>query len=315
MDTRVSQEEENNKRKSIFMSTGLHVLLIILAFIPFLTYPDPPPGQPGILVNLGMPDVGQGEENARQKEVEETTTAEEKVVEEPTKKEEVEKVKPKPEKKKKKKTETKKKKVITSEDPAAVALKKEKARKAAEKAEAERKAQEAAAKKAEEERKAREAAEKARKAREAEIARKKREGEKFGEDLGGAFGNGKGKGNTGKPGNQGDPSGDPNANNTVGKGSGTVHGFGNRGFQRPNKIKEKFPEEGVIIVKVCVNKEGKILSANYKAKYTSGGHTYYSTSTNPKLIQLAEKNAKRYKFKRGTSAKQCGMIEYHFKFD
>jgi len=60
----VDQIEEKNKRKGFYTSLFLHLALLILALLPLLTFPTPPPGQEGILVNLGMPDVGQGEENA-----------------------------------------------------------------------------------------------------------------------------------------------------------------------------------------------------------------------------------------------------------
>jgi len=60
----VDEIEERNKRKGFYTSLFLHLIILVLALLPLLTFPTPPPGQEGILVNLGMPDVGQGEENA-----------------------------------------------------------------------------------------------------------------------------------------------------------------------------------------------------------------------------------------------------------
>ena len=62
--TAVNQHEEKNRKTGAAFSFVVHIVLFALALLPFLTFPDPPPGQEGILVNLGIPDVGQGEENA-----------------------------------------------------------------------------------------------------------------------------------------------------------------------------------------------------------------------------------------------------------
>ena len=53
-----SFQEEKNRRRGMIISVVLHILVILLALLPFLTYPDPPPGQEGLLVNLGLPDEG-----------------------------------------------------------------------------------------------------------------------------------------------------------------------------------------------------------------------------------------------------------------
>ena len=64
IDTRVTQEDEQNKKRGMIVSVVVHVALLMLALLPLLTFPTPPPGQEGILVNLGLPDVGEGSENA-----------------------------------------------------------------------------------------------------------------------------------------------------------------------------------------------------------------------------------------------------------
>ncbi|MCB0606658.1 MAG: hypothetical protein KDD12_03020, partial [Lewinella sp.] len=60
----LSRREAKNHNAGMRTSIVFHIILIILALLPILFYPDPPPGQEGILVNLGIPDVGQGDENA-----------------------------------------------------------------------------------------------------------------------------------------------------------------------------------------------------------------------------------------------------------
>ena len=80
LDTQLTQEDEQNKKRGMIISIAIHVLLLTLALLPLLTFPDPPPGQEGILVNLGLPDQGQGVENAgpvESSEVQEETPQEE----------------------------------------------------------------------------------------------------------------------------------------------------------------------------------------------------------------------------------------------
>ncbi|MBK6950296.1 MAG: cell envelope integrity protein TolA [Haliscomenobacter sp.] len=60
----LSPQEQKQKRRGVITSMFVHSIAVILLLLPFLKIPIPPPGQEGILVNLGLPDVGQGEENA-----------------------------------------------------------------------------------------------------------------------------------------------------------------------------------------------------------------------------------------------------------
>ena len=197
MEAVAAKREEKNKKVGMRLSILVHALLIILALMPLLFYQDPPPGQEGILVNLGLPDVGEGDENSGPAPVveeeeytpEEETAPEEEVVDEP---QEPEVSKPEP---------VKEREVVTTEDPEAVALKKKKAEE-----EAKRRAEDAK-KKAEAEAK-RKAEEEARRKAEAE-AKRKAEADALKNQIGGLFGDGGGKGNTGTAGSQGDPNGDP----------------------------------------------------------------------------------------------------------
>ena len=56
--------EREHNRKGRNASIAFLIFVAIILFLPLLTYPDPPPGQEGILVNLGLPDQGQGDNNA-----------------------------------------------------------------------------------------------------------------------------------------------------------------------------------------------------------------------------------------------------------
>lgn len=309
MESIINQQEQKNKRRGMTLSVILHILLLLLAILPILTFPDPPPGQEGILVNLGIPDVGQGDDNAGPSQPQEE--ASEPVVEE-IEESEPEEIAPEPEPEPEPvevevDPEPVEKEVVKTEDPEAIALKKkrEKERKekeAREKAEAERKRKERA--EAERKRKEREAKEKA----EAERKRKEAEANKFKDQIGGLFGDGKGKGDTGKPGNQGDPNGDPNADKLKGisSGSGQVGGgLSSRGISKQPKVSGNFQKSGKVVLDVCVDQNGRVTKAEYKLRG--------STTSDAKLISIAKANAKNWRFTKGSQSRQCGTITYLFK--
>ena len=333
--------ERKNKRKGFYTSLFLHIIILVLAIIPFLTYPDPPPGQEGILVNLGMPDVGQGEENApaaksppaepepEPKRETPPPPPEPEPEPEPTPPEPEPIPEPEPE-------PTPPKEVITDDNSKEIALKKEKERQRKEEErqkrlekerkerleeeaerkkkaeqdakrkreqEARRRAEEEAREKAEEERRAREAAEAKRKAEAAARA----EAEDLIGGLGG--GSGSGKGNTGKPGNQGNEDGKPNSDNlegvSAGAGSSVGGGLGGRGILNAPKVNDDFNKPGRIVLKVCVDSNGTVTEADF----TQRG----STTTDSQLVRIAKRNAMKYRFSRGSMDKQCGTITYVFK--
>ena len=274
-----TKNEEKNRRFGLIFSVIFHTMIILLLAIFGLSWQTPPPEPGGVLVNLGIPDVGQGDENAPKGDpappVEKPEPKEEEAPppakSEPKKESEPAKSKPTPSPKKEvKKTEAK------------------------ERAEAKRKAEAEAKRKAEA-------------ARKAEEDRKRKELQDLvSGGLGG--GSGSGKGNTGTAGNQGDPGGDPNADRLSGisTGSGTVGGgLSGRGYKRPSPPKDNSQATGVVVVYVCVNKTGSVISA----EYTQAG----STTANSKLKQIAIANAKKYRFDRGGVDKQCGTIRYDFK--
>ncbi len=267
-----------------------HAVLITLALLPFLRYPDPPPGQEGILVNLGLPDQGQGTENAppdRSEEEVDPPPQPEPEVSEPA-------IDPEPE-------PVPEEEIIQSEDPEEIAIREEAERRKREQAEAERREREEAERKLRQ----REAAE--RKRREEE-ARRKAKADKLKDDLGELFGDGEGKGETGKQGNQGDQQGNPDESKLEGisKGVGTVGGgLSSRGVLASPQPQDNSQDAGTVVVSVCVDRAGKVVSANYTQRGT--------TASSSRLIKLAESNARRWKFAEGDIDKQCGTITYRFK--
>ena len=335
--------EEKNKKRGKTTSYVLHGLFLILLFIPFFTFPDPPPGMQGVLVNLGMPDQGEGTDNAPPPKASSTATKPKTAPPPPPPppKSEPKPNKPTPTKPKPEpvKEEPAQKEVVTDDNSKEIAILREKERK---KKEEERRKQEQADKQQQEEdrqkrieeeqerreeeaqeRKERaeelarqkEAAEKARRKAEAEAkakaeadARAKAEADARAEAAGLFGGSGKGKGNTGTSGNQGDPNGDPNSDilEGISTGSGKIGGgLGSRGVLSAPDVSDNTQKSGRVVVRVCVDSSGKVISADFTQKG--------STTSDSQLRATAIRNAKKYKFAKGSIDKQCGTITYDFK--
>jgi TonB family protein len=287
MDLILSPEEKENKKRGLIFSIIFHIAFLLLALLPFFNFPIPPPGQEGILVSLGIPDVGEGddrpktqnEEIVEPKPVSEAVT---KPVEKEEVREEVESVN----------DIDAAKDVLTTETPAEIAIRKQKEE------EARKKQQEELERIRLEEIERQKAEEEARKQAEYEEAKTQ-----YGNLLGGT-----GKGETGTPGNQGDPGGDPDASilEGISSGSGKVGGgLGNRGVVFEPSIKDSSQKTGRVVVKVCVNSSGDVASAQYTQKG--------STTTDADLKDLAVKSARRFRFTPSDIDTQCGTITIDFK--
>lgn len=310
-DYKVNERQEGNERKARLSSITVLLLLLAIFVFPFFTYPDPRPEQAGVLVNLGIPDVGQGEENA-------APAAASKPEVKPEPKPEPPKPEPKVEPKPEPKPEpVQEEKVTTTEDPEAVRIRQaeaDKKRKDQEKADQKRQQEQDAKRKADAEaeakRKAEADAEARKKAAEA-AAKAKRDAEsKATKDaIGGLFGGGEGKGNTGKDGSQGDPNGDPNASKLTGISTGVGGGLSGRGVARRGKITDNSQKEGQVAVKICVDGDGKVISANF----TQGG-SFGAAASDATIRSRAIASAKKWEFDKNPSLdKQCGTITYKFK--
>ena len=159
--------------------------------------------------------------------------------------------------------------------------------------EAERKAQEEAQK----------AAEEAQRKAEAAAAKAKAKA-----DAKSKFSNLLNNGGESAPASKGSLEGKPNAQALEGisTGSGkTGEGLGDRKLLYQPPITDSSQKTGKVIIRICIDKSGKVS----KAKYTQKG----STTTDAYLIKLAEDNARKYKFDKGGIEEQCGNVIIDFK--
>jgi outer membrane biosynthesis protein TonB len=323
MDFKTIKSEKENDQKGMLMSMTVHVILLLaMYFMPSL--PPPVPKVPAQIVvelpqdllgggpALGLPNQGSGSNptpgkpdpdagNSGASKPEPTPT--------PTPPPPVKPVisKPAP-------PVPAAKPVQTTEDPNAVAVRRqqEETRRKAEEAkyqqqaaERERQRQADATRQAEAD--ARRAADE--KARAAQAAKDKfggRFGNGSGSGTNGGGGTGTGQGNTGKPGNQGKPDGDPNSRvlDGLGRGAGTVNGFGGRGLKSAPRLSENSQVTGRVVIELCVDSDGNVTTA----KYTTKG----STVTDADVIDAAVRNAKQYRFAEGGAERQCGTVTYNF---
>ena len=270
----VNREEPKNRKRSLLISALIELIIILLLFLPLLTYPDPPPGQEGILINFGLPDQGGGELAEESMDV-----PTEEVAQEEETPEEVTPATPTPPAQAEK---AKEKEVVTTEEPNPTPVKPKPEPKATEKPAP-----------VDDQKEARE---------KAEAARNKVP--VFGPKT-------TGTNPDNKPGPEGDPLGTPNQQTKIngqgnqGQGSGQVGGgLSNRTATARPEIKDSFDEEGRVVVSICVDAAGNVT----QAKYTQFG----SNVSSNKLIKLAESNARNWKFGPGED-NQCGTITYTFK--
>ena len=298
MQQTVYLKEDDNRPAGFWLSLIFHILLLFLLLIPCfnMMQKQPPEQRQGIIVAFGNPD-SEIKSNPRKSQKSHTST-----------KKTSSAVKAQPKKTAPKKTTPSKsvaKKVVsetTSSDEVITATKK-KAKEDAKMAEVQKenearlKAEKQAAerRKREEEAKAREEAEAKRKAEEKSKAKSK-------------FSSLFGKGNEDASDSKGQENGKPNASALDGlsTGSGKVgDGLGERGTLFIPKIQDNTQKTGRVVVRICVNQDGKVISANYTQKG--------STTTDAHLISVAEKNAKKYKFTKSKIVEQCGNIVIDFK--
>ncbi|MCE4564275.1 cell envelope integrity protein TolA [Maribellus sp. CM-23] len=347
-------EYYSERKKGIIGTIVFHVIvLMLLIFLGFFT-PLPLPGEEGILVNFGNSENGLGDREpapARQKQPTPTPAPpkreEQKATPPPaTTPPPAPKSNPQPAKevamtqdyektvaieaaeKKKKEEERKRQEQLAEERRKQQAEEAE--RKALADAEAKRKAEADAKAKAEAQAKAKAEAE--RKAKE-EAERKRLEEEqrkineinsrtqgafaKSGNGTGGTgSGDGKSQGVTFPGGNQGVPTGDPNAGNYGQGGSGSGNqgsgiSFSLSGRSAISLPKPQYPgnDAGVVVVKVTVDKTGKVTSAEAGVRGT--------TIMDQKFWNEAKQAALKARFNVSESAPafQQGTISYRFVLD
>ncbi len=105
----------------------------------------------------------------------------------------------------------------------------------------------------------------------------------------------------------GDPFGVPGNESLQKEAKGNAssgEGLNGRGIIFRPTIQDNSQKKGKVMVELCVDKTGKVTSANFTQKG--------STTTDNHLIQLAIDGAKKYKFSPSESHKQCGTITIDF---
>src|SRR5690606_9021010 len=261
----------------------LTVIILLLMFVMGTKYMDPPL-EYEVAVNFGNTDFGSGPVQPS-----EPVKAENQEIIEETQ----------PQEAPQQTSETSKAEdVLTEESPEAIAIKKQKEAEAKAKAEAERI-----------EREKREAEEKKRKEEE---AKKKELEELIGgvKNADGTKNTSDGTGNT--PGNQGQLDGDPYAPSYFGgSGPGKVGvGFGLKGRGKPtNEIfKQECNEYGLVVVRIEVDKQGKVLKAEPGVQGT--------TNTASCLLEPAKKIALSFKWPADANAptRQIGFVSINFDY-
>lgn len=275
-----------------------------------------PPEENGISVNFGTTDFGSGQVQPKEKiksepvdtpPVEPTKQeVEEAVVEEEVVEKVSEKAAPK---------EAPAEKVLTAEDEESIKIKQAN--------EAKKRVEDAA--KAEQKRK--EDALKAEQAKAAKIAQQKKDAEekarqeqeakkkKLDEMMGGlnkSDGTASGsEGDDSKAGDKGRPDGDPYATSyygSPGSGSGTGgYGLNGRSLVSQGKVKQECNEEGRVVVKIVVDKNGNVISATPGVKGT--------TNNSACLLDPAKKTAFMHKWNLDSNApsQQVGYVVVNFK--
>ncbi|WP_010177244.1 hypothetical protein [Aquimarina agarilytica] len=287
-----------HKKKSLLITILLHMVLLLIMFFFGMTYLDPAEEQ-GIAVNFGTTDIGSGRvqptEPVKTAPVEEVVPEE---VEEEVSEEDASEATPDSEE------------VVTQEDAEAPVIKEEKKEKKAE-IEKEVPKKETKTKEVKKEKEQPVKKEKPKPVEKKPDASTKSALDSF---LNGPKNDGKAKGGEGDDatgGDKGRPDGDPNAKSYYGNGKG-LDGDGNYrlGGRKALNKEKKIPvcnETGTVVVKIVVDKTGKVIQAYPGIKGT--------TNTAPCLMKPAKEAAMATRFNSDEKApsKQTGSIVYTFK--
>ncbi|MEP5339349.1 MAG: energy transducer TonB [Algibacter sp.] len=274
--------ETKHEKDSAKITALISVIILLLLFVVGAPYMDPPE-EYGIAVNFGTTDFGKG--NVQPKKL---VKSEPRVVEEP----------PQPEASEAEPTQAAeaKEEVLTAENLEAIAIKKQKAAEAKAKSIADAKA------KAEADRIAKEKREQEEKKKKLDAligGVSKSEGTETGSE-----------GNDNKAGDKGQLDGDPYAPSYFGgKGpgkGGIGYGLGGRGNPSKMVYKHGCNEEGRVVVKIVVDRNGNVVDAEPGIKGT--------TNKAQCLLEPAKKTAMSFKFPADSKAptRQIGHVVINF---
>ncbi len=287
--------ETKHERNSARITALIALILLLLLFVVGPHYMDPPE-EYGVAVNFGTTDFGSGNKPLSEPK----KAVEDKVLEEQV----VEEAKPEETKVTPEEAATKAEEVITQENAEAIAIKKQKEAEAKAKADAE------AIVKAEAERVENEKREAEEKKRQEEEAKKKRLDNLIG-GVKNADGNTDGgEGPDNKGGNKGQLDGDPYAPSYFGgsgPGKGGIgYGLGGRGMPSREIFEQDCNEYGLVVVRIEVNRQGKVIKAEPGIRGT--------TNTHPCLLEPAKKIALSHKWPSDPDAPstQVGFVSINF---
>src|SRR5690606_33220929 len=289
-----------HKKKSFTLTTLLLSALLLVLFYIGLTYMDPPI-ESGISVNFGTTDFGMGKEQPREKIKSQPAKTEEVIEEEVV---EEKQVAPAEEIAKEEIAEKPTEKILTQENEESIKIKQQQ--------EAQRKADEAAKRaKAEAERIEKEKRDAEEKARQEKEAKKQKLDALMG-GLNKSDGTAKGgEGDDNKPGDKGQPDGDPYATSYYGSGgSGNGsggYGLNGRSLVGKGKVQQDCNEEGRVVVRIEVNRNGSVVSATPGVRGT--------TNNDPCLLEPAKKTAFLHKWNVDENApnQQVGFVVVNLK--
>jgi len=328
-------DDDRHRRSGLWISIFIHLLLLLLFIAPFFNqFPKTNEEFKGVLVVFGDDfDSGSASQEMEnqvaddskavaeeewEKELSDAPASKEEKIEEAKKVETEEELVEEPTKKEVEEAPAVLTKVIMNDAEIEATEKKEAEEKASEqkkKKEAERAALENKVKaeekaKREEEKRLKEAAANAKKEEEerkaAEKARKEKELEEKKKQYGDLFNNG--KGDDSSDGTKGDPIGDPDGSALEGISTGKAEiggGLSDRGVAYEPSIKDDSQKTGKVVIRVCVDRNGKVISAQFTQKG--------SNTTDRTLVEIAEKAAAKYTFQASDIDKQCGTIAIDFK--
>lgn len=119
------------------------------------------------------------------------------------------------------------------------------------------------------------------------------------------------EGNDNTAGDKGKAEGDPYANSYYGSpgtsGTGVSYGLKGRKLMSSGKVPQECNEEGRVVVKIEVDKNGKVISAVPGVKGTTNNH--------PCLLEPAKKTALLYRWNldAGAPSRQIGFVVINFK--
>ncbi|MBQ9417763.1 MAG: TonB family protein [Bacteroidales bacterium] len=110
-------------------------------------------------------------------------------------------------------------------------------------------------------------------------------------------------------GDQGKSNGNPNSNNYVGQGKGDGYNWNLTGRSAVNIAKPDYKsnEQGTVVVRVWVNRQGKVVRAEYEPK----GSTIPGSSLRDKAVEAARQA--RFNADPKATEEQTGTITYIFK--